>query len=221
MAIRDIDNENYAQAPRQLIPQFEGDFVRCVAVIDMGTQESVYQGVKKINPEIAYAFEILHQVDGKVVKNNKGEPFIHWITHKRLMSDKANLRKFLKAWRGRDYTEEELKNFKITSAAGQYALGYMVHNPSKDGSKIYENLAVTPVPAAMKSSAPAGSVEPFVFKFASPDIEALKKCPGWLVKKIKGAPEYKEAFEGKDPLSDVEDSDDSFGISDDGSTPPF
>lgn len=223
MSVKDIDNNDYTQPVRELIPEFVGDFVRCIAVIDLGTQSSEWKGVKKSAPEVAYGFEILSvDSEGKPIKSSKGKTFVHWTTFKRMMSDKANLRKFLAAWRGRDYSADELKSFSVTKASGQYGLGSLSHNKSEKNDKIYENLQLSPIPKAVdQKSIPKGEVEPFWFKFADPNVEALKKIPNWMQKKIKAAPEYKEVFGDKDPLSENDNDDDLMGLGSDGSEPSF
>ena len=62
------------------------------------------------------------------------------------LHEKATLRKDLEAWRGRKFTDEELKGFDLEKLLGANAQVQVVQDISEDGS-IYANVqAVVPAP---------------------------------------------------------------------------
>lgn len=94
---------------------------------------------------------------------------------------KANLRKFLEAWRGRAFVAEELgESFNIGGEFGNRpALLSIVHKPSADGQRTYANIgAVMPLPDGM-----------------SPPVlhQPYKRAPYWAERKAKYAQEF-EAY---------------------------
>lgn len=60
------------------------------------------------------------------------------------LHEKANLRKFLKSWRGRDFTEEELKNFDLENVVSVNCQIQVIHNISGKGKKYANVAAIVP-----------------------------------------------------------------------------
>ena len=106
--------------------QFEnpapGSYIaRCYAVIDLGTQaHNGYQG----NPpwssrDMRLVFELpAALMTGKYHPESKGKPFAVSTTMKQSLAPTAKLRKFLRAWRGRDFTKEELADYNPKKLLG-------------------------------------------------------------------------------------------------------
>lgn len=71
------------------------------------------------------------------------------------LHEKASLRKDLEAWRGRKFTDAELKGFDLEKLIGINCQIQVVHDLSEDGS-VYANVqAVVPAPRNVPSLAPS------------------------------------------------------------------
>lgn len=104
---------NVKDAPRSSgIPPIDaGTYpARCTAVIDLGLQKTSYQGQEKETPQILLIFEFPTEII-----DIDGEQKPRWMSKRYTfsVSERANLRKDLKSWRGRDFTDQELRDFDI------------------------------------------------------------------------------------------------------------
>ena len=83
---------------------------RCYRVIDLGTQETNYEGKRDFKRQLKIVWEI-HGEDenGNPIVTAKGEPMIVTKDYNMTWNDKGTLRKDLQAWRGKAFTEDEQK----------------------------------------------------------------------------------------------------------------
>ena len=90
---------------------------RCVKVIDIGTQESEWEGIASYKRQNIIAWELPNDLlkDGEYA----GQPFLVSKFYTASLGEKANLRKDLVNWRGRDFTKEELKGFDPKNVLGK------------------------------------------------------------------------------------------------------
>jgi len=95
---------------------------RCYKLIDLGTQEGEYQGKPNFKREIVIGWEFTEE------KMDDGQPFTTSAFYTASLGDKANLRKFLAGWRGRDFTPEELACFELKTILGQPCMLNMAAN---------------------------------------------------------------------------------------------
>lgn len=113
---------------------------RCLYVLDLGEKVAEWQGVTKLKPCVQFVFYT------GVMKEN-GEPFL--LTSKEFtnsMGEKANLRKFLEAWRGAAYTQEQVKRpIDLDRLIGQAVQLTVDHATSKKGNTYATIVSVSPV----------------------------------------------------------------------------
>jgi hypothetical protein len=102
----------------------------CFMIVDLGTQTDRFGSARKI----AIGWELSDEL------NEKGEPFRQTHFYTLSLNEKSNLRKHLITWRGRDFTEDELKGFDLKNLLGKPCLLSIVHSSSEDGSKTYSNV---------------------------------------------------------------------------------
>lgn len=103
------------------------------------------------------------------------------------LGERANLRKDLKAWRGRDFTPEELKAFDLKNLLGVNCMIQVVHN-SKDG-KTYSNIgALIPLIKGFPSKKPEAEVQ---FFSMGESLEIPSYTPKWIKEIIESSNEYK------------------------------
>ena len=105
----------------------------CVDVVDLGVVKGQFGEKHKV--------AIRWQVD---VTDERGRRYelSKWYTLS--LHEKANLRKDLECWRGRKFTEEELKGFDLEKLLGANCQLQVIHNVSDEG-KTYDNVqAIVP-----------------------------------------------------------------------------
>jgi hypothetical protein len=119
------------------------------------------------------------------------------------LGERANLRKDLKAWRGRDFTPEELLSFDLKKLLGVNCMIQVVHN-SKDG-KTYSNIgALIPLIKGFPPKKPETEIQ---FFSMGESLEIPVYTPKWIKEIIESSNEYKGVQEqfGDDnpPVDDV------------------
>lgn len=109
---------------------------RCCAVIDLGLQKTMYQGAERETLQILIIFEV---PDETIEIDGEQKP--RWISNIYTFSihEKSRLRKDLKGWRGRDFTENELQDFDIANIINAPCM-VTISQTTKNG-KIYSNIA--------------------------------------------------------------------------------
>lgn len=107
----------------------------CIDVVDLGIQHTQYGDQVKI--EIRW---VLEEIDPKTKMQymvlRRFTPSLH---------KKSNLRPMLEAWRGRKFTDEELKGFDIEKLIGANCQIQVCHNISSEGDTYANVQAVVPL----------------------------------------------------------------------------
>ena len=148
----------------------------CYRLIDLGTQESNYQGEKKYARKVMIGFELDEEMED-------GKPFVVATTMTVSLHEKATLRKFLSGWRGRDFTPEELLGFDPHKLIGAPCLLSLVQKGD------YVNVdTASKLPKGMN---PHKLVNDTIF-FSLDEFnqEAFDKLSDKLKEKIKASPEF-------------------------------
>lgn len=146
-------------------PPPEGMHVaRCYRLIDLGTQEKFYQGVKTGEAQkILISFELLGEE-----RMNDGSPFSVSKSYFLSMHEKSNLRKDLESWRGRQFTHDEESSFDVSKLLGAYCLLNMVREPSSNGKEYTNIKAITPLIKGMPKPEPVNKNT--LFDLDNPDL---------------------------------------------------
>ena len=92
----------------------------CFRMVDLGTQDTEYNGEKSKKKLIRLDFEITESLEpeGNEVNMEDGRPFGISRTYTASLFESANLRKELESWRGRSFTEKELEGFETDQLLG-------------------------------------------------------------------------------------------------------
>lgn len=158
---------------------------RCYRLIDLGSQESEWQGQKKQSRKILIQFEVLGDE-----RMSDGRPFQLSKRVTASLGEAAALRKMLESWRGKAFTADELRAFDLTKLLGAYALVNVVH--AEKNGRTYTNIAsLMPLPKAMPKPEPVNDLAHF--DLAAPDWEVFDALSDGLKAAIQLSPEYKEA----------------------------
>ena len=131
MSLKLSEGSNYTPAPAGL-----HDAV-CIGVIDLGMQSGNF-GVK---PKILIQWELPN------VLTDDGKPYTISRTFGANLHKQGSLRPILAAWRGRDFTPEELKLFDVSALLGKPVKLLIQHSTSAEG-KTYANVQATVKPDA-------------------------------------------------------------------------
>ena len=164
---------------------------RCVKMIDIGTQRGEYQGKATMKRQVIIGFELPNEL--MTEGDYAGKPFTVSRFYTASLSEKANLRKDLANWRGRDFTQEELLGFESKNILGKTCMLSLTPN-DKGKVRITGVMALpkgTQVPEQINPtvylSLESGEFDPTVFEALSDGYKKL----------IKVSPEYAELTQPK------------------------
>jgi hypothetical protein len=184
---------------------------RCYRVVDLGTQKTEYQGEIKYQHKIMIQFEVHGEDDdGKPLLTAKGEPLSIAKNYTNTLGEKATLRKDLAGWRGRDFTDQELKGFLLKNILGHWAMLSVAKSIGKNGKEYTNIMSVNPVPASIKKAGlPEGFNTPAIFWLEEPDMDLFESFSRALKEKIQSSPEWKNkndlAVEPKAKTDDIDE----------------
>lgn len=202
-------NATSSGSQRELIPA--GNYAaRCYQMIEIGTVTEFVMGKQQILKKVRIGWELPTEL--KVFKEENGEqPLVISKEYTLSLHEKSNLRKDLKSWRGKDFTEEEAKLFDITKLLGVACMLNIIHTQSKDGTKTYEQIAgITSVPKGMK--VPPQINKTLELSYDSFNPELFELMPDFIKTKMKGSLEYASMTE---PHSRQMDANDIAEVADD------
>lgn len=165
---------------------------RCYRIVDLGTQKTEYNGETKFQHKLQLGWEI-HGTDdrGNPIKMSDGRPFAVYKQYTLSWSEKANLRQDLQSWRGRPFSQEEMRRFDLKNVLGAWCMLNLLEKRGNDG-KVYTNVdAITPVPGVVKQAGlPVAHNKDELFSFQNPDLALLETFSNNLKNRIKSSPEY-------------------------------
>lgn len=162
---------------------------RCYQVIDMGTQPRTFEGKTTLNRMVRLAFELPEELMlGTFDENAKGRPFSVTVNCKQSLHPKAQLRKLLVGWCGRDFKDAaEIEAFDPRKLPGLPCRVTLVENGE------YVNVDGL-APVNPKKEKVPKQVNASVFFSLDPDEfdeKVFDALPDFLKEKIKASPEYK------------------------------
>jgi len=181
-------NATNSGVTRELIPA--GNYIaRCYQMIEIGTVREFVMGKEMTLKKVRIGWELPTEL--KVFKEEKGEqPLVISKEYTLSMNEKANLRKDLKSWRGKDFTEDEAKSFDITKLIGAVCMLNVIHKPKmSDPTSFYEQIAgITPLPKGI--TAPKQINPTFVLSYDAFNQDKFDSLPDFLKTKIQSSSEY-------------------------------
>jgi hypothetical protein len=168
----------------------------CYRVIDLGTQETTYEGKVKQQHKVLIAWELTDE------PMSDGRPHTMQKRYTLSSSEKATLRKDLESWRGRKFTKEELGKFDISRLLNVPCLMSVTH--TENDGKTYANVAaVMAMPKGIKG--PPLVNEAFRFDLSNFDQAVFNKLSDHLKEIIKKSPEY-QAFSSRKQVAAAADA---------------
>lgn len=163
----------------------------CIWIFDLGTQRNTVYDVKQ--QKVIITWEI---PDERITLEDTGEnkPRVISKIYTNSLHEKAHLKKDLETWRGKPFTDEELKGFRLERLLGVNCNLQIMHTTR--GDRTYARVAtITPVSKdAYRSQEHEKKYFSFEDKTPLPD-----DVPTWIVDIIKKAEEWDESLGDIDP----------------------
>jgi hypothetical protein len=178
---------------------------RCYRIVDLGTQKSEYMGQTKYLHKIMIGWE-LHGVDevGKPLTMFDGRPFAIFKNYTLSWSEKANLRLDLQSWRGKPFSQEEMRKFDLKNVLGVWCMLNVIERQGQNGNT-YSNVdSVSPVPTIIKQNGlpqPVNKNE--MFNLQEPDWVLFETFSDNLKQKIINSPEFEKVKKAADYQKDA------------------
>lgn len=174
-----------ANGGSNLPPVSEGTHLAvCNMIVDLGLQVSeVYKNTSR---KVLIGWEI----PGETIKTEDGEhPRTLSKRYTASLNESANLRQDLAAWRGRDFTSEELDAFDLRNIIGKSCLLNVIHKESN--GKTYANISsIMALPKGMEKGVLSG--KPTVFDLDSDPLSAVEELPKWIADIVIKSQTYQE-----------------------------
>ena len=196
-----------AKATERQLPEAGSTIGVLVSMVDLGLQETNWDGEKKMSPKVRLGFELPDQViEGEVVENGKTtkvtKPMMVSLELTRSLGERATLRKHLESWRGAAFTSKELASFSLKNLLGKAALLTLMHKTSQAGRQYCAISAISKLPKGM--TAPKESVNSHLFyEIEQGASEVFYSMPEWLQDKVRASKEFQMAT-GKPTASKAE-----------------
>lgn len=160
---------------------------RCIKIVDLGTQHGEYKGEPTRRSQILVTWELpdeLITVDGEEVPITTSKFYTN------SLGEKANLRRDFEGWRGRSFTDEELKEFDLENVLTKPCMLTVV---GRDNGKT----AVASVSGLPKKTVCPKQVNPsFTFWLDEYDEEKFNQISDGIKKIIEKSEEW-AALKGK------------------------
>ena len=154
----------------------------CIGFIDLGEQYS--EKFKNYSNKGMYVWELpgeTIEVDGEQKPRQLSRSFAV------STSAKSGLRKFLTSWRGKAFSDEEIKSFDTDTLLGRSVMLQVVHNESGE----YANIdGIMQIPKGIP--APTTESELHKFNIDEWDYKEFGNLPEWVQEKIKNSTQYQQ-----------------------------
>lgn len=164
----------------------------CYSLVDIGVQKIVYDKTERTADQVVIAWELPDEVvetqDGPVTRTISK-------TYTKSLHEKSGLRKDLKSWRGREFTDEELEGFDLKNIVGAPCLINIVHTTKNQNT--YANISsIMALPKGMER--PKLSLEKLIFDMDEATDDDVAKLPEWLQKKVRNSVTWQERMLERD-----------------------
>lgn len=163
----------------------EGTYLAvCYMMVDLGMQYSERWGRTSHKVQIGWELpELTVTIDGEEKPRTISKEY------SMSLNKKGNLRQALVAWRGKDFTPEELERFDLRNIVGTSCLINIVQNDSN--GKTYSNVSgIMALPKGMPKGKLAS--DPLIFDLDADDLSILNTFPKYLREKIERSETYQE-----------------------------
>ena len=179
-------------------PEAGATAARCYGVVEIGTHDEEFKGEKKTQKKLIIFWELDQTMQD-------GRPFVANAWYTNSLHEKAKLRKELKSWRGKDFTDAELQKFELGKLLNQPCMLNLTQK--EEGGKVYVG-GVMPLPKGMT----APPLENDTIDWGIDDLgndELWDKLYPWVQNKIMESYEYKAWASGGNADENQEDDEEA------------
>lgn len=166
----------------------EGTYLAvCNLLVDLGMQVNEKFNTKSRKVQIGW-----ETPDETFEFGDKQVPYTVSKEYTASLNESATLRQDLAAWRGRDFTPEELAAFDLRNIVGTSCLINVIHKESKTKpGKTYVTISSI---MALPKGMPKGKLsdKPVVFDLDVNTLDDVELLPNWLGDKVKKSETYQE-----------------------------
>ena len=156
----------------------------CNMLVDLGMQRN--ETYNNVSRKVLISWQL---PDETIEIEGKDEPRVISKRYTLSLDDRSNLRADLAAWRGRDFTPEELQAFDLRNIVGAPCLINIIHK--ENNGKKYANISsIMALPKGMPRPQMAG--EPTVFDLDESPLSGINNLPKWIAETIYKSETYKE-----------------------------
>ena len=164
----------------KIVPQGTHQAI-CNTVVDLGKQNTEFQGQGKVQHKVYLRWELPHErltwTDREGVEREG--PMSIGKTYTLSLHEKAALRGDLEAWRGRGFTREELDGFDVAALLGKACQLSVVHE--ERNGKTYANIKSV---AGWPKGLDRPNAEQPLLLYDTDHPRAYEDLPEWLRKKV-------------------------------------
>lgn len=166
----------------KIAPPDEGSYAAvCTQLVDIGLQHISYEGTEKDVNQVVIVWELAGET---IDLGETTVPRTVSKTYTMSLHERSGLRKDLKSWRGREFTDEELKAFDLSNVLGAPCMIQIVHKVTANGT--YANIAsIMSLPKGMPK--PQASMPLVAFDADTATEADLDKLPSWIADKVKAS----------------------------------
>lgn len=169
---------------------------RCYAIIDFGSQQTMYGPLRKMQISWELPRE-LHQF-----RPERGEePYSVHKEYSLSLHEKSRLRKDLEGWRGMPFTREDLAGFDLAKLLGAPCMLSVIHTLSRSGGTFALVSALARLPKGETCPPPVNT--PIEYVSTTGDSPLYRQLPQWMQDKIARSPEFQAAQSGNFHLDDT------------------
>jgi len=174
-----IVSEGSGTTDFQLVPEGVHQAV-CDMVVDLGLQETEWKGKKSKKHQLYVRWQIPEERINYTDRDGKDAegPMVIGRTYTATLDERSNLRRDLAAWRGRDFTEDELNEFDVAKIIGKNCQIQIQHK--KGEKRTYANIgSIMALPKGCATIPHEGDLVVY-----DSDHDSYDKLPEWLAKKV-------------------------------------
>lgn len=176
---------------------------RCCRLIDLGSQESTFDGKTSMKRKLLLSWELAET-------RADGSPFTISRRFGLSLHENSALRAFLQAWRGRPFTDDELAGFDLRKLINAPCLLNIAHT-SRNGKDYANILSISPLPKGM--TAPELAAPAVLFDIDEPDAsDTLEGLSEGLQATITASPEWKARLAALDEAAAGAGADDDLAF---------
>lgn len=175
----------------------------CYGIVVLGTTYN--PAFDNIQTKILFLWEL---PDERILVDGEDKPRAISETYTLSLNEKANLRAMLESWRGKSFTEDELRGFDLTNVLKAPCLVSTKIMTSKQGKEFAKVSSITRLPKGME--APKETENPTVlFDVTNEEcpLDDMKPLPEWIQNRIKESQEYKARTTSPDDFIVTDDED--------------